>query len=412
VFYPSSYPCTVSAKDLKGAVYQFPITHAPQPDPPGLTVDKTSPPCTPNRFALFWCNNLAVQPVLGENNFINTPQVEPDAPASTHDHNGDGFSDILWRDTNPSSPTYNTVAMWMLDFINGNPVVKLTSSFAGKDASWSIVGQRDFERDGKADVLWRDTSGNLERWFLNGTGIGPNVIQTQPFGNVPTNWTVAGTGDFNGDGFGDMVWRCTSSYAGCTAGDVAVWLMNDTTTLVGSAVFTGVPLSWQIVGVGHFYTNTNPVLPSRNSDILWRNSNGDLAIWFMNGISIIPNVPQGVGNVPTDWSVVGTGDFNGDGFDDILWRCTNTGPNCTAGDVAIWLMKGTQILQNGGLGNVPTNWTVVETGDFNFDGKSDILWRFSDGTPAIWFMNGVQVASRGGIPNPGLNWTIQNVNVD
>jgi hypothetical protein len=26
---------------------------------------------------------------------------------------------------------------------------------------WKIVGQRDFDGDGKADLLWNDTSGNI-----------------------------------------------------------------------------------------------------------------------------------------------------------------------------------------------------------------------------------------------------------
>jgi hypothetical protein len=32
-------------------------------------------------------------------------------------------------------------------------------------------------------------------------------------------------------------------------------------------------------------------------------------------------------------------------------------------------------------------------GDFNSDGKSDILWQGSDGTPAIWFMDGTHFVS-------------------
>ena len=34
---------------------------------------------------------------------------------------------------------------------------------------------------------------------------------------------------------------------------------------------------------------------------------------------------------------------------------------------------------------------LPETGDFNGDGKSDILWRNTNGEMAIWLMNGAQV---------------------
>ncbi len=36
---------------------------------------------------------------------------------------------------------------------------------------WAIVRQRDFNGDGKADLLWRDTSGNVAIWEMNGTTI-------------------------------------------------------------------------------------------------------------------------------------------------------------------------------------------------------------------------------------------------
>jgi hypothetical protein len=47
---------------------------------------------------------------------------------------------------------------------------------------------------------------------------------------------------------------------------------------------------------------------------------------------------------------------------DILWQDS-------AGDVAVWLMNGTTVMSSAGLGNLPPAvWTVVRTGDFNGDG--------------------------------------------
>jgi len=103
--------------------------------------------------------------------------------------------------------------------------------------------------------------------------------------------------------------------------------------------------------------------------------------------------------------VVGTGDFDGDGKSDILWRDSS-------GNTAIWLMNGAQVASSRGLGNIPTTWSVVQTGDYNGDSKSDILWRDSSGNTAIWFMNGLQVASSAGLGNLPIVWAVQGVNAD
>jgi hypothetical protein len=49
-------------------------------------------------------------------------------------------------------------------------------------------------------------------------------------------------------------------------------------------------------------------------------------------------------------------------------------------------------------------------GDFNGDGKSDLLWRDNLGHTAIWFMNGVTVASTAGVGNIPTAWTLQTAN--
>jgi hypothetical protein len=74
-------------------------------------------------------------------------------------------------------------------------------------------------------------------------------------------------------------------------------------------------------------------------------------------------------------------------------------------------MNGASVLSSGGIGNVPLNWTMAQTGDFNGDGKSDLLWRDTSGDTAIWFMNGVSVASSGSIGNiPTAVWSLQTLN--
>jgi hypothetical protein len=58
-----------------------------------------------------------------------------------------------------------------------------------------------------------------------------------------------------------------------------------------------------------------------------------------------------------------------------------------------------------GIGSA-NGWQIVDTGDYNGDGKSDILWETGAGTLGIWFMNGATPASTallGTVPNWGVS---------
>ena len=43
------------------------------------------------------------------------------------------------------------------------------------------------------------------------------------------------------------------------------------------------------------------------------------------------------------------------------------------------LMNGTTITSTVIVANIPTNWAIVGTGDFNSDGMTDVLWRDTSG---------------------------------
>jgi hypothetical protein len=296
---------------------------------------------------------------------------------NTHDFNGDGMSDIAWRDTG------GNVAVWLM---NGATPAGL-AALGTVPTAWSIVGQRDFNGDHDADLLWRNnTSGDTVIWFMSGTQMSSSAY----IGNIPSTWSVIATGDFNGDGKGDILWRDGS-------GNVAVWLMNGG-TVSSSAGLGNVPAqAWAVVGTGDY--NGDGM-----TDLLWRDTGGNIAIWFMNGTQIASSA--GLGNIPTSWSVVGSGDFNGDGKGDIVWRNSN-------GDTSIWLMNGASLLSGVGIGNVAAPlWSIVQTGDYDGNGMSDLLWRDTNGNVVIWFMNGATVASTGGVGNIPMIWTVQSASAE
>jgi hypothetical protein len=134
-----------------------------------------------------------------------------------------------------------------------------------------------------------------------------------------------------------------------------------------------------------------------SADIMWRNaSTGQNAIWRLSngsfsGISDLPALPN------TNYRASGTADFNGDGFIDVLWR------NQTSGQNAVWQMNGTTsiatIYDLPGFANQGAY--IAATGDFNSDGKVDIVWQIGNRV-AIWLMNGTSLLGVVDLPSlPG-----------
>lgn len=92
--------------------------------------------------------------------------------------------------------------------------------------------------------------------------------------------------------------------------------------------------------------------------------------------------------IPEGWQTPKYGDFNQDGKTDLVWRNPKTGEN------AIWLMDGTSSLDAQWLDSLQGTWTEV-VGDFDGNGTSDLFWYNSTtGEFQIWAINGAQRVKR------------------
>jgi diaminopimelate epimerase len=289
------------------------------------------------------------------------------APAS--DFDASNVSDILWRRTG------GVLMIWEMN----NGTYSGFTALEGSVGAWSVAGVGDFNGDGTADILWR-SAGTVTAWeFGAGAHTGSPVV-----GGAGSSWGIAGVGDFDGDGTADILWR--------SAGTVTAWEFG-AGAHTGSTVVGGAGSGWGIAGVGDFNGDGT-------SDILWRDASGTVATWEMgNGLHTDSTVIADPGGT---WNISGVGDFNGDGTSDILWRDAR-------GTVATWEMTNglytgaTSITSPGGT------WDIAGFGDFNGDGTSDILWRNASGTLATWEMGDGLRTGTTSIANPGGTWSVAGV---
>ena len=112
----------------------------------------------------------------------------------------------------------------------------------------------------------------------------------------------------------------------------------------------------------------------------------------MSGPTIVSS--EGINTVPNQgWKIVGNGDYNGDGKADILWRHSGSWP-----ELAVLDGRRNASYSSVGINTVPTIWNIVGDGDYNGDGKSDILWRSSTtGQNWMYLMNGATISNSLGI---------------
>jgi serralysin len=100
-------------------------------------------------------------------------------------------------------------------------------------------------------------------------------------------------------------------------------------------------------------------------------------------------------------AVLQTGDFNGDGTTDILWEQGNH-------QVSQWLMQANGIMSQTALGSTGSGeWDAIATGDFDNDGHTDILWgNANTGDVIQWLMGNNGPTSQTLLGNASGGWSV------
>jgi Domain of unknown function (DUF4347)/Calx-beta domain/FG-GAP-like repeat/WD40-like Beta Propeller Repeat len=303
------------------------------------------------------------------------------------DFNKDGSFDYVWN-----NPGTGETFFWRGQA--GGNYAGGTTLPTEPNPAWSVKATGDFNRDGTKDLFWyNQQTGQTSIWLMRQGNVA-TVVNTPTVADL--GWTVGGTGDFDRDGDADLLWYNVRTAA------TGLWEIQDGNYV--RAITNSTPqlpdTSWYVASINDFDRDGT-------SDILWRNSRtGDNGIWRMVGFSY-----AGAYNLPSvdlKWELLRSADFNGDGSPDILWR------NRESGEVLIWKLNGPNYVATN-VSFLPavlnSQWVVKGTGDFNRDGFQDIIWyNTATGSVALWYINNARFGAAVYLPTVAdVDWQLQAV---
>jgi len=254
----------------------------------------------------------------------------------------------------------------------------------------SVYGEAgDFDSDGVSDVISQPgIRGYLEVTSMR-TGDSTRLMKCKERSDGTSNcravkmngrnWMIVGSGDYDGDGVADILFRRHRDGVQRT-GRVSVFFMDgdrvrdiahlSTEKCVERAngstrcrlVKTRAHRDWQIVGSGDYNGDGR-------SDVLLHSAfENKFDVWSMTDGATYESelLPDDFGNAA---EVIASGDFDGDGMSDILWR------DLENGEVDIWGLTADSTL--GPLEGAGNPWSAIGAGDFDGDERDDVLLRES-----------------------------------
>ncbi|OJF11021.1 FG-GAP repeat domain-containing protein [Couchioplanes caeruleus] len=188
---------------------------------------------------------------------------------------------------------------------------------------------RDFNSDGKADVFVRKAAGELLLYRGNGKGYWIDAANSPLIGSTGFGKFTAlfSPGDFNGDGLVDVIARTST-------GDLLLYRGNGKGSWIDPSSSIKIGVGWDsftaVFSPGDFNGDGN-------SDVIARLATGELRLYRGNGKGGWIDSANSPIIGSTGWgkftAIFSPGDFNGDGFSDVIVRNT-------AGDLLMYRGNG------------------------------------------------------------------------
>jgi len=338
----------------------------------------------------------------------------------------DTLSDIVWRQNNAQNIPTTNFQIWTMN-LAGNPTsfficgtsstppcyFSTVFSEPNMTPNMQVLAKGDFYGKGFASLLIQDNNtGNLGIWQ------DPLVTLQKPWKTkyaainyTPPApgwkyWQVVGTGDFNGDGYTDiLLWNATSQ-------EGIVLLMKGalvTGQISINPTHAALAPPWKFGGIGDFDENGY-------SDIVLFDADNNIEILYMGASGYLYSSDFGPQNFGSGWQMAGVGDVQGDGYANILWT------NASTSQIGYSLFNNngpapnqveyTTILNNPPY--LPTGSSISALGDYNGDASMDMLLNIpGSSNVSAWYLglfaSNNFTAGPGPVIQPALSsdWQIQ-----